>query len=339
MMLSIVTPFFNSSEKCVRLLERFSQIKRPGVELIFVNDGSTDNTLPLLNEFSHKAQARVKVLTQNNKGPGGARNTGLISAEGEYVWFVDSDDDINLTVIEVLSVLMTKRYDFIDFDYLCKGKSLNSMTCSVGEYVVDAKLRKKLLHHFGRLCTKVFRRQWLENNTIVYPEYCIYEDNALLFFCPLMVNKFYKSDVLGYIHHEDYPSVTRSDINWRYFDRMHTALAGLSKGMELASEDEKTILTEKFIRIYLISTLRKLTNRGEWKPNLAVRVMRQYRVVSRTYHVETNPIPYMKGSFRRKSICYLLWLVSYFLPEQTDYFENIRSKAWDIPMDLYKASL
>lgn len=339
MMLSIITPFFNSYEKCGRLLDRFYNIDHSAVEVILVNDGSTDDTSVLLDEFAHKAQVSKTIISQGNKGPGGARNAGLAVAQGKYVWFVDSDDDIDLSVLSILSELVAEKYDFIDFDYLSGGVRLNSMSCLPGEYSVDAEKRAWLLSNFGRLCTKLLRRQWLEENTIVYPEFCIYEDNALLFFCPFMAKKFYKSDVLGYIHHEEYPSVTRSEINWRYFDRMNTALFGLSRGIHLAQGHERAVLAEKFIRLYLINTLRKLTNRGGKSIGTAARVMRQYRLVSKAYDVELNPLDYLKGSFRRKSIFCLSWLISYCLPEQTSYFKEVRRKAWGKSLSLYEASL
>lgn len=336
MKLSIIVPFFNSYEKCKRLIDRLCSVNDPTVEVVFVDDGSTDCTVSLLQEFKQISQVTCTVLVQDNKGPGGARNSGLAVAQGEYVWFVDSDDDINLSAVDVLDKLRAERYDFIDFDYLSGGAALNSMDCPPGTYVVDDVLRKTLLNNFGRICTKLFRREWLEKNHIVYPEFCIYEDNALLFFVPFMVTRFYKSNVIGYVHYEDYPSITRSKISWRYFDRMSTALFGLSRGLSLSSGDEKTILSEKFIQLYLINTTRKLMNRRFANFGIVARIMKQYRMVSGVHDVKINPLSgFLKGSARRKSVFFILWMVSYLLPDQTSYFEEIRRKAWEKSLGQY----
>jgi len=95
-LLSIVVPFYNSAHKSERLLSTLRQLSAQDVEVVLVDDGSNDATL---QQFKNDASVAVLVLTQNNRGPGGARNTGLRSARGKYVLFVDSDDDIGLGAI------------------------------------------------------------------------------------------------------------------------------------------------------------------------------------------------------------------------------------------------
>jgi glycosyltransferase involved in cell wall biosynthesis len=93
--LSIVIPFFNREsfitkqfiESYRRLIEPFST----NVELIFVDDGSTDNTLAMLQSISTHFPCGVVIIHHANKGPSGARNSGFRAARGEYVLFADSD--------------------------------------------------------------------------------------------------------------------------------------------------------------------------------------------------------------------------------------------------------
>ena len=84
--LSIISPFYNSEEKCRRLLSTLSKIEDRDIEIILVDDGSTDNTISLLKDFKQKSNVNVVVITQENKGPGGARNAGLKVARGKYIF-------------------------------------------------------------------------------------------------------------------------------------------------------------------------------------------------------------------------------------------------------------
>ena len=71
------------------------------MEIICVNDGSTDNSLNILNGYASKDD-RIKVFSKENGGPGPARNYGLDHACGEYVFFLDSDDWLDLNAIKIL---------------------------------------------------------------------------------------------------------------------------------------------------------------------------------------------------------------------------------------------
>src|SRR5215510_4581530 len=114
-LLSIIVPFFNSAGKADRLLSTVSGIDEPDVELIFVDDGSTDDTATYLHGWQSRMRIRCTSVRQENKGPGAARNHGLDLASGQFVWFVDADDDVNPDVVAVIRRLQAHGYDFIDF--------------------------------------------------------------------------------------------------------------------------------------------------------------------------------------------------------------------------------
>jgi glycosyltransferase involved in cell wall biosynthesis len=329
MLLSIIVPFYNSGRKCERLLKTLGDLEDARVELVLINDGSSDETPALLDQFVARSQLQCRVIHQENRGPGGARNAGLASAAGAYVWFVDSDDDINPSVIGSLASLCEEEFDLIDFDYLSRGKKVNTMGLAPGGYRDAGQIQSTLLVNFGRIFTKIISRRLILDNDIRYPEHCIYEDNALLFIYPFYVKSLYKSDLVGYIHCEDYESVTRSGFSTRYLDRMYTAVFGLSRAQELAGPQELDLLKRKFLRLYLLSTARKMINRKSgvsWR--LVARVMRQYRADAARLEVDFNPTSYFKGSLRRELIFFLLWHASGLLPDQRQFFEDSRAAAW-----------
>ena len=102
--LSIIVPAFNASRTIVECLESIFSIQQILVETIVVNDGSTDDTLDKIRSVTPPALHSLIVISTPNQGVSNARNTGLKSAQGEIVAFVDSDDTIAST-------------DFLDFYY------------------------------------------------------------------------------------------------------------------------------------------------------------------------------------------------------------------------------
>ena len=99
--LSIIVPVYNSEKflnKCINSLIN-QTIKN--IEIILINDGSSDNSLNICNEFAKK-DSRIKVFSQENSGQATARNVGLDNATGEYITFTDADDWVDPDYYEKL---------------------------------------------------------------------------------------------------------------------------------------------------------------------------------------------------------------------------------------------
>ncbi|AAZ18514.1 probable glycosyl transferase [Psychrobacter arcticus 273-4] len=332
--LSIISPFYNSEEKCKRLLETLMNIKDEEIEIIFVDDGSTDDTVALLTAFRSESQVEVKVIRQENKGPGGARNAGLNIAKGEYVWFVDSDDDIKLDALVYLKNIYHKGYDFVDFNYISKGSICNSMEIESDSYKDMNTNREILLAKFGRIWTKIFKKDFLIKNNIYYPEYCIYEDNPLVFIYPFLCSKFLKSDIVGYIHHEEYSSITRCNPSPIFLDRLFTSVYGIREGYKLTSDiNDISILQSKFNRLYLINTVGALmTKRPSKNWVMTYRVMKQYRKVAKDLKIEKGFREDLGENKKFKVYFLFHWYLSFLVfKDQTDFFEKERYKAWQKP--------
>ena len=98
-LVSIVVPVYNTEKYIRECLNSLIQQSYSHIEIIAVDDGSTDNSLCLLKELSAKDN-RLKVFSQSNQGVSAARNLGLSKATGTYIMFVDADDWIDLSTIE-----------------------------------------------------------------------------------------------------------------------------------------------------------------------------------------------------------------------------------------------
>ena len=98
---SVIVPIYNVEKYLVRCLETLIHQTLQEIEIILVDDGSTDSSPKICDEYSKK-DSRIKVIHKQNAGLGMARNTGLDVATGEYVGFVDSDDFVDLNTYEKL---------------------------------------------------------------------------------------------------------------------------------------------------------------------------------------------------------------------------------------------
>ena len=98
---SIIVPVFNSNKSLKRCLDSIRMQTFKDFEVWLINDGSTDNSLEIC-ELYCEIDDRFNVITQQNSGPSSARNRGIENATGKYIYFIDSDDTIELNAIEIL---------------------------------------------------------------------------------------------------------------------------------------------------------------------------------------------------------------------------------------------
>lgn len=108
---SIIIPMYNAEKYLRDCLERLLRQTLKAIEIICVNDGSTDKTLEILQEYKKK-DARIKIVSQNNQGAGIARNNGMQAAEGEYYLFLDADDMFHDRLCE--QAYYKAKYDMAD---------------------------------------------------------------------------------------------------------------------------------------------------------------------------------------------------------------------------------
>lgn len=96
---SVCVPVYNAEKYLKECLDSLVNQTLKSIQIVCVNDGSTDSSLDILNEYAAKYDNLV-IVTQKNQGLGGARNTGIKNAHGEYIGFLDADDIADLTMFE-----------------------------------------------------------------------------------------------------------------------------------------------------------------------------------------------------------------------------------------------
>ena len=98
---SVIIPVYNVEKYLEECLDSVCNQTLANIEIICVNDGSTDGSVDILNAYAEKDD-RIKIISQSNQGLGASRNNGLKASSGKYILFLDSDDYIDLTSLEKL---------------------------------------------------------------------------------------------------------------------------------------------------------------------------------------------------------------------------------------------
>ncbi len=101
MQISVVTPVYNAEKFLDRCVQSVLQQTYQRIELILVNDGSTDGSEEICRRYALQ-DSRVKVISQENKGPAAARNAGVRQAAGDFLFFLDADDFISRNALEIM---------------------------------------------------------------------------------------------------------------------------------------------------------------------------------------------------------------------------------------------
>lgn len=164
MKISIIVPVYNSEDTLEKLVNSILIQKYNDYEVILVDDGSTDNTYKLMEKLSIKDN-RIKIFTKKNEGPGLTRKYGYNQAEGELLFFMDSDDwlyDDNV-LGKIVEIYNNDKFEvlFFDFIMLINGKeqinnAFNNNNLKSGKYSID-KIEKMLVT--GALWKKIFLRE------------------------------------------------------------------------------------------------------------------------------------------------------------------------------------
>ncbi len=116
MKLSIIIPVYNAEKYIKRCMESLVKQLDEEDELIVVDDGSTDNSGVICDEY--KKYKQVNIIHQQNSGEGPARNTGIKAATGDYLTFVDADDFADESMVSIIKRYADEKSDVILFDYI-----------------------------------------------------------------------------------------------------------------------------------------------------------------------------------------------------------------------------
>jgi len=166
---SVIIPVYNSALYLKECLDSLVRQTFPYFEAILVNDGSTDNSGAICEEYCLR-DSRIHVIHQNNKGVAEARNKAVELATGNWMCFLDSDDTIELTFLEHLYEQCLKDVDFVMSNTNGErgiGVIKNAMVLE-GNVMINYILRNDILSLSGP-CAKMFKSKIIQCHNIKFP--------------------------------------------------------------------------------------------------------------------------------------------------------------------------
>ena len=227
---SVIVPVYNSEVYLPMCIESILAQSYKNIEIILINDGSRDNSLEICKRYAN-VDNRIKVIHQENKGVSAARNVGIDASEGEYITFVDSDDELLTNGI----FLLVKDIEDFDADiataskiYVAPDKTEKKRILeNIEEITVFSGTESlKLSLNIDRRMTschgKLFRRQFISDIRYVEGKR-INEDFYFVFLCCMKkpILTYHNEAVYRYYYRGD--SATHAVFGEKYFDMLYFA--------------------------------------------------------------------------------------------------------------------
>lgn len=220
--LSIVIPIYNVEKYLSRCLDSIAQQNLNQVEVILVNDGSTDNSLSISERYKEKYPNWI-LINQKNQGLSGARNAGIKRASGRFIWFIDSDDYIiNNAIASILHVISENEsinIIAIDANIINEnehGRKLRYITRGLGKsgiYSTSEIYRKGYIFPFSGATYYIVKTEFLKHNKLFFKIGVYFED---MLYTPLLLcncNQCYYLKLPLYIYYIRKGSITTSSIS------------------------------------------------------------------------------------------------------------------------------
>lgn len=233
--ISVIMPVYNAEKYLNRSIESILNQSFQDFELIIVNDGSTDSSASICQEFANK-DSRIKFLSQSNSGVSVARNKGIEHAMAPWITFCDADDFVYPHWLETFNSQINNGYDLI-----CQGIRTdkptdyddNSFERSYDYEGNNADFLDSLFHHslMGYVYLKAFRTQLLKEHSIRFcPSVRLQEDNLFVYQYISFCTKCISINSVGY--HYFVP-----DWTGKYSLPVRESISRYEKGIEILSDN------------------------------------------------------------------------------------------------------
>ncbi|HIT67887.1 MAG TPA: glycosyltransferase [Candidatus Merdisoma merdipullorum] len=217
-MISVIIPVYNGQKTIENTLESLINQTYRDIEIIVVNDGSKDNTIDLLKAWKEK----IRIIDKENGGVSSARNRGIQESQGEYLVFVDADDECKYDMIEKL-YLAAKRNDV---DYVISGFEKRAHNRNI-KYIYEDKLIKTreqihnelnfiMTHGLNSVFSKIYKKEIIVQNHITFDETLplgedynfnleyLLSSNSILYISDLLYIYMNENSTATFIYRENY---------------------------------------------------------------------------------------------------------------------------------------
>lgn len=220
--ISIIVPIYNVEHYLPQCLNSLLNQDLTSYEIICVNDGSPDNSKEIVEAFQSKNE-NIILINQENKGLSEARNVGINNAQGEFLFFVDSDDFIEPNSIGIIyRIAKANNLDILDFrvNYfkrnIKKVWNKNNLTTNkpiCGREYFNLYIKKFRKQPNVSAWCHLFKTEFIKNNLLKFYSGIYFEDLPFTAEAYLLANRVLFTDLIVYNYRTDQSSITRSNAN------------------------------------------------------------------------------------------------------------------------------
>ncbi|WP_147678593.1 glycosyltransferase family 2 protein [Algibacter pacificus] len=252
-MVSIIIPTYNRSHVIENALQSILKQTYSNWECVIVDDGSIDNTLPVLKKYTEK-DARFKVLSRSSditKGASSCRNIGLFFSKGDYIIFLDSDDYLMETCLEnrVLEFERNRDKDFLVFPMAIKKKGeIIDYKIPESESYLNDFLNYKL--HWQTMCP-IWKKEFIQNLKGFKASYPRLNDPELMIRALLVPNVKFKVFTKA-----NYDTVYNMNvINWvalkdKYYQSLILFIPEVSQSLEEVNKTDLKKYLSRYLKVW-----------------------------------------------------------------------------------------
>ena len=322
-LISIIIPCYNCEEYLSKMFDSLINQTVKNFEVIFVNDGSTDNSLDLAKQILSKSNLQYRIINQKNQGVSIARNNAIKEATGKYIYFLDSDDCIDINFCKHISNLYeNEEFDICFFDYAIKhnDKIEYKINKYIGklptEQVLRDVLNEKLFYH---MCSFIIKRDLINKSLITFREGCKYgEDHEFIIKC--IINC--RDEVLFYYIMREDSAVHRFNIN--RLDSINAALRIEEYILNYINDKEIKFYVKKYIAnkmLYNIKVFIEINNVNKISKGVKKTFLNKIRENKKYFnYLDYNELLISKKGIIKKMIQININIYIYIYYIRTKYF-------------------
>lgn len=273
MKVTIIVPVYNTEKELQNTLDSLINQTYSDIEILIINDGSTDNSEKIILEYKQKTE-KIVYIKKENTGIADTRNLGITNATGDYILFVDSDDYISKVLVENLSKYMEQNVDLIKFKLQRVDEEENILE------KVDGAIFDKIngQEAFNKLyctdvlldspCVYLYKRDYLLKNNFKFKVGTYHEDFGLIPLIVVKADSVVSIDYYGYYYVQRNDSITRNENYEKTLKRMRDSLIQYDNMLQQIKIYNLDKITEENIKIYytnaIILKLKELNKKDQY---------------------------------------------------------------------------
>ena len=259
--LSVIVPTYNAGNNIKKCIESILNQNIQNVEILVINDGSTDNSGQIVKEYVKQNPKTITYYEKENTGVADTRNYGISIAKGKYILFIDSDDYMKQGLLQEIQKYIEQDIDIIKFklervneygDILeevdgavfdkCDGETAFNMLC-FSDVLLDSP------------CVYVFKRELFELNNFKFKVNTQHEDFGLIPLVILKAKSVISINIYGYCYLQTNDSITRNEDYSKTLKKFNDVLLHYDNMLEFIEKEKLKENTIKNVKIYYTNAI------------------------------------------------------------------------------------